>query len=54
MMSTSLSLSVPPHFYGNNYVYCKVRMRAYLMSIHEDVWNIVELGWKRPNMCMTK
>jgi hypothetical protein len=35
-------MNVPPHFDGNNYAFWKVRMRAFLMSIYEDVLEIVE------------
>ena len=36
------SLVIPPHFDGNNYAYQKVRMKAFLKSIDERVWNSVE------------
>ena len=42
------SLVVPPHFDGNNYAYWKVRMKAFLKSIDERVWNSVEYGWEKP------
>ena len=42
------SLVIPPHFDGNNYAYWKVRMKAFLKSINEKVWNSVEYGWKKP------
>ena len=42
------SLVVPPHFDGNNYAYWKVRMKAFLKSIDERVWNSVEYGWVKP------
>ena len=41
-------LVIPPHFDGNNYAYWKVRMKAFLKSIDERVWNSVEYGWKKP------
>ena len=41
------SLVIPPHFDGNNYAYWKVRMKAFLKSIDERVWNSVEYGWKK-------
>ena len=40
------SLVIPPHFDGNNYAYWKVRIKAFLKSIDERVWNFVEYGWK--------
>ena len=42
------SLVIPPHFDGNNYTYWKVRMKAFLKSIDERVWNSVEYGWEKP------
>ena len=36
------SLVIPPHFDGNNYAYWKVRIKAFLKSIDERVWNFVE------------
>ena len=41
-------LVIPPHFDGNNYAYQKVRMKAFLKSINESVWNSVEYGWEKP------
>ena len=38
---------IPPHFDGNNYTYWKVRMKAFLKSIDERVWNSVEYGWNK-------
>ena len=35
------SFVIPPHFNGNNYAYWKVRMKAFLKSIYERVWNSV-------------
>ena len=42
------SLVIPPHFDGNNYAYWIVRMKAFLKSIDERVWNSVEYGWEKP------
>ena len=42
------SLVISPHFDGNNYAYWKVRMKAFLKSIDERVWNSVEYGWEKP------
>ena len=41
------SLVIPPHFDGNNYAYWKVRMKAFLKSIDERVWNSVEYGLEK-------
>ena len=40
-------LVIPPHFDENNYAYWKVRMKAFLKSIDERVWNSVEYGWEK-------
>ena len=42
------SLVIPPHFNGNNYAYWKVKMKEFLKSIDESVWNSVEYGWEKP------
>ena len=41
-------LVIPPHFDGNNYVCWKVRMKAFLKSIDERVWNSIEYEWEKP------
>ena len=41
------SLVIPPHFNENNYAYQKVRMKAFLKSIDERVWNFVEYKWEK-------
>ena len=46
-MDRSQSLNVPPFFYGNNYAFWKVRMRAFLCSIDDVVWDAVEVGWTK-------
>ena len=42
------SLVIPPHFDRNNYAYWKVRMKEFLKSIDERVWNSVEYRWEKP------
>ena len=42
------SLVIPPHFDENNYAYWKVRMKAFLKSIDERVWNSVEFVYEKP------
>ena len=42
------SLVILSHFDGNNYAYWKVRMKAFLKSIDERVWNSIEYGWEKP------
>ena len=46
-MELGHSLVIPPYFDGNNYAYWKVRMKAFLKSINERVWNSVEYGWEK-------
>ena len=47
-MDRSQSLNAPPYFNGSNYAFWKVRMRAFLCSIDEAIWDVVEIGWTRP------
>ena len=42
------SLIVPSLFDGTNYVYWTVRIRAFLQSLDEKVWQAVEIGWTKP------
>ena len=42
------SLVIPSHFDENNYAYWKVRMKAFLKSTDEKVWNSVEYRWEKP------
>ena len=41
-------LIIPPLFDGTNYAYWKVRMRAFLQSLDEKVWQAVEIGLTKP------
>ena len=47
-MDQSQSLNVPPYFNGNNYAFWKVRIRAFLCSIDDTVWDAIKVGWTRP------
>ena len=47
-MDRRQSLIIPPLFDGTNYAYWKVRMRAFLQSLDEKVWQVVEIGWTKP------
>ena len=47
-MDRSQSLNAPPYFDGSNYAFWKVRMRAFLCSIDETIWDAVDVGWTRP------
>ena len=42
------AINRPPFFDGNNYAHWKRRMRAFLKSLDERVWMIVEDGWNWP------
>ena len=46
-MDRSQSLNAPPYFDGNKYAFWKVRMRAFLCSIDESIWDAVDVGWTR-------
>ena len=52
------SLVTPPppqtHFDGNNYAYWKVRMKAFLKSIYERVWNSIKYGWEKPTTLVSE
>ena len=41
------SLVIPLHFDENNYAYWKVRMKAFLKSIDERVWNSIGYRWEK-------
>ena len=45
-MDQSQTLNAPPYFDSSNYAFWKVRMRAFLCSIDETVWDAmdVEIG----------
>ena len=47
-MSRGQSLIIPPLFDGTNYAYWKVRIRAFLQSLDEKVWQAIEIGWTKP------
>ena len=42
------SLIIPPLFDGSNYAYWKVRIKAFLQSLDEKVWQAVKIGWTKP------
>ena len=46
-MDRGQSLIIPHLFDGTNYAYWKVRMRAFLRSLDEKVWQAVEIGWTK-------
>ena len=47
-MDRGQSLIIPHLFDGTNYAYWEVRMRAFLQSLDEKVWQAVEIGWAKP------
>ena len=47
-MDRGQSLIIPHLFDGTNYVYRKVRMRAFLQPLDENVWQAMEIGWTKP------
>ena len=47
-MDRGQSLIIPLLFDGTNYAYWKVRMRAFLQSLDEKVWQVVEIGQTKP------
>ena len=47
-MDKGQSLIIPHLFDGTNYAYWKVRMRSFLQSLNEKVWQAVEIGWTKP------
>ena len=46
-MDRSQFLIAPPYFDGCNYAFWKVKMKAFLCSIDETVWDAVDVGWTR-------
>ena len=48
VMDRGQSLIIPPLFDGISYAYWKVHMRAFLQSLDEKVWQVVEIGWTKP------
>ena len=49
-MDWSQSLNAPSYFDGSNYAFWKVRMRAFLCSIDEAVWDAIEIGSTKPEV----
>ena len=48
VMDRGQLLIIPPLFDNTNYAYWKVRMRDFLQSLDENVWQVVEIGWTKP------
>ena len=47
-MDKGQPLIIPPLFDGTNYAYWKVRMRDFVQSLDEKVWQAVKLGQTKP------
>ena len=47
-MDKGQSLIIPLLFDGTNYAYWKVRIRVFLQSLDEKVWQVVETDWTKP------
>ena len=47
-MDRGQSLIIPSLFDGTNYAYWKVRMRVFLQSLDEKVWQAMEIGKTKP------
>ena len=47
-MDRGQSLIIPHLFDGTNCTFWKVRMRAFLQSLNEKVWQAVEISWTKP------
>ena len=47
-MDRGQSLIIPLLFNDTNYAYWKVRMRVFLQSLDEKMWQAVEIGWTKP------
>ena len=48
-MDKGQSLTILSLFDGTNYAYWQVRMRVFLQSPNEKVWQAIEIGWTKPN-----
>ena len=47
VMDRGQSLIIPHLFDDSNYAYWKVRMRVFLQSLDEKVWQAMEIGWTK-------
>ena len=53
-MDRRQSLIIHLLFDGTNYAYWKVRMRALLQSLDENVWQVIEISWTKPKEALTE
>ena len=47
-MDRGQSVIIPHLSDGTNYAYWKVRMKTFLQSLDEKVWQVMEVGWTEP------
>ena len=47
-MDRGQSLIIPRLFNDTNYAHWKVRIRVFLQSLDEKMWQAVEIGWTKP------
>ena len=47
-MDRGQSLIIPHLFNDTNYAHWKVRIRVFLQSLDEKMWQAVEIGWTKP------
>jgi hypothetical protein len=48
------STNKAPLFNGTNFAFWKVRMRTYIMSLGDDVWDVVDTGYVNPVVLANK
>ena len=53
-MDRSQSLNAPPYFDGSKYAFWKVRLRTFLCSIDETIWDAMDVGWIRSEAAKSK
>ena len=49
-MKNSTSMICPPLLNGKNYIYWKVRVKAFIKSIDEKAWLSILKGWSPPTV----
>ena len=54
VMDRGQSLIIPYLFDDSNYVYWKIRMRVFLQSLDEKVWQAMEIGWTKKRKAVSR
>ena len=54
VMDRGQSLIIPHLFDDFNYAYWKVRMRVFLQSLDEKVWQAMEIGWTKKRKAVSR